>query len=301
MKKLLIFVFIFFNSPMNQAKTDSFTMNGYSLKQFGDFTKNWQLVTIRYRQDTGEVRVTYANPLAWKTMQSHSIDYPDGSVFAKIGMLTKSDPAFPTSLVPSGTRRVQVMVKDKKKHKETQGWGYAIFAADGKVLAEDTVTAEKACAACHSLVPERGFVFSQVLNLSTVGSSSPGQNSGELHPPSWYDKIQFINVETTTLPKDIQQLLPTGTKTLHLMKSPINQAVFFGTLDEVRPLLAREAARSNAPALLKSESGHEFSLAFTNKSPKVPCAKGQMAIQAFHTVPNPSKPLFELQFCQDLN
>ena len=81
------------------------TMNGYSLKQYEGFEKNWRLVTVRYRKDTGEMRLTYANELAWKTLSEGRINYPKGAVFAKIGVKTESDPAFAASLSPEGTRK----------------------------------------------------------------------------------------------------------------------------------------------------------------------------------------------------
>ena len=93
-------------------------MNGYKLSDYEGFEKKWRLVTVRYRKDTGEMRFTYANPKAWNALLKRSKDYPDGAVFAKIGIITMEDPAFPSSAVPAGTRRYQLMVRNKKKHAE---------------------------------------------------------------------------------------------------------------------------------------------------------------------------------------
>ena len=71
--------------------------NGYTLKQFGDFVHNWHFVTVRFRRDSGEMRFAYANDIAWKALSEHSTDYPDGAVFAKIGVSTMEDPAFTDS------------------------------------------------------------------------------------------------------------------------------------------------------------------------------------------------------------
>ncbi len=102
-------------------------MNGFLFSDFGQFEKNWKLVTVRYRQDTGELRFTYANPKAWKAMSSGKAEYPDGSIFAKTGYMTDDDPSFTSSKIPSGSRRYQFMVKNKKKYKDQDGWGYALF------------------------------------------------------------------------------------------------------------------------------------------------------------------------------
>src|SRR6185437_3765393 len=136
-------------------------MSGYTLHQFGDFEKNWHLVTVRFRKDTGEMRFVYANESAWRTLLEGKTDYPDGAVFGKVAVMTQEDTAFPASAVPSGARRVQFMVRNSAKHATTDGWGYALFNAYGKRFPDKPDTQPIACAACHRLVRERGEVFSQ--------------------------------------------------------------------------------------------------------------------------------------------
>jgi len=156
------------------------TMNGYSLQQFGDFQKNWHLVTVRFRQDTNEMRFTYANDLAWDTLKAGKVDFPNGAVFGKVGVMTKPDPAFVSSVVPGGARRIQFMVRDVKKHSRDDGWGYALFDVQGKVFPDHGRQAVQACVACHHIVPDRGFVFSQLM--------SNDLNSGTT---SWLRRILF--------------------------------------------------------------------------------------------------------------
>ena len=98
---LLILLSVFsVNAAENHGGKDE--MNGISFNEYKDFPKKWQLVTIRFRKDTGEMRLTYANESAMKTLQSGSINYPDGAVFAKTGVHTGMDDQFincPTSVV----------------------------------------------------------------------------------------------------------------------------------------------------------------------------------------------------------
>lgn len=115
------------------------SMNGYSLKQFPNFIKNFHFVTVRYRKDTSEMRLTYANDKAWGALLAGGTHYSDGAVFAKIGIMTKQDPAFTSSVVPSGGKRYQLMVMHHKKHAATDGWGYALFDMDGKTFGQDPV------------------------------------------------------------------------------------------------------------------------------------------------------------------
>ena len=69
-------------------------MNGMSLEEYQDFHKNWKLVNARFRRDNSEIRLTYANDLAWQTLQSGKTDYPAGSVFVKTAYKTEKDPLF---------------------------------------------------------------------------------------------------------------------------------------------------------------------------------------------------------------
>src|SRR4051812_40536000 len=113
MRLFLISVFAFAMQP---------TMSGVRLQDFRDFEKKWHLVTVRYRKDTAELRFTYANDIAWEALNRHSLDYPEGAVFGKIGVATQSDLSFASSSVPSGARRYQFMVRNKEKYQDTNGW-----------------------------------------------------------------------------------------------------------------------------------------------------------------------------------
>lgn len=256
-------------------------MNGYTLNQFGNFAKEWHLVTVRYRKDTNEMRFTYANDLAWKTLQENKSEYPDGAVFAKIGAMTQPDPGFINSMVPSGARRVQFMVRNLAKHKDTDGWGYALFDKDGKLYPGDTKAASVACMACHRLVPERGQVFSQIMFLEKFASM-----------PS---KLGFKDLDVSALPQSLRSKIPSQFKKARDMTGPLKEKPFFGTLDEVQPFLASEAAEKNLPATFVSTDQKQFSAV-------IPLQKGcdgepgKMYL-GVHTLAG-KKVLFENSFCQ---
>lgn len=278
---LLILLFL-----INPAAHSATVMNGYSLGQFGNFEKDWKLVTVRYRKDTGEMRFTYANDLAWKALQENSRDYPQGAVFAKVGLATIEDPAFTSSMVPGGARRVQFMVRNKSLHAATDGWGYALFDSKGNTFPSSPANTDIACAACHRLVPDRGYVFSQVM-----GTVNPN-----LDRDSWRANISFANLSSAEIPKKMRALLPAGAKTLRSLQGDLRKNLFSGTLDEVRPLLAMESVASGQSAALISEDGKLFSLVVSDPSGK--CSTNEIALKGFHTVPNPSKPIFSIKFCE---
>jgi len=229
------------------------SMNDISLTDLGDFIHKWHFVTVRFRTDKGEQRITYANDLAWNALKAHSTDYPDGAKLAKIAIITGQDPAFEDSLVPSGASVVQVMVRDHHKYKDTEGWGYAIFKLSADPAINEIAPSQskqsemsQACAACHAIVPQRGLVFSQI--ASFLG---PDFHSMEA------DKalVAFKDVRLSTLDLTYQNLFPPSIKTVRVMQSPLTEIAFNGTLNEAKILMATEAAVTNKPVFFISKKG----------------------------------------------
>jgi hypothetical protein len=230
-------------------------MNGISFEKYKNFSKDWRLVTVRFRQDTKEMRLTYANDIAWKAMQSLKPDYPDGAAFGKVGVQTDKDPAFPSSEVPVSNQRFQLMIRDKKKFAETQGWGYALFDQNGHLFDEDLKTKTMACAACHSVVPERQFVFSRPMAIDFRSQLFP------IAPTSGAGGIEFKEKNV----KEFGQLfaksisdLNSGQKTIPLkvlsLEGAIRKNSFSGTLDEIVPLLIETVKKEGkAAALIMNE------------------------------------------------
>jgi hypothetical protein len=265
-------------------------MSEIHFSDFKDFEKKFKFVTVRFRKDTGEMRFTFANEKAWNTLNQNGVDYPDGSVFAKIGIASKDDASFPASAVPDGARRYQFMVRDRGKFKDTDGWGYALFDAGGVTFPEDPKITVNACAACHRIVPERGFVFSQQMGLS--GISNP-----EIGTPS--TKFTFSDMTLAALPKAIGKLLPKGTSRIRRMEGELRKNIFQGTLDEIRPILAAEALRSHNPAILLSDDEKRYSLVIFD--PTGTCVgNGEKRLKSISTLNVKDGAQYTISFCQPL-
>lgn len=237
-------------------KTD--TMNGYKLSTYQGFEKKWKLVTVRFRKDTGEMRFTFANDLAYKNLLKGSTDYPDGSVFAKVSHKTQEDSAFTSSAVPSGARRYQYMVRNKKLHASTDGWGYALFDSEGLVYPEKIDVQSNACAACHRVIPERGFVFSQLMELKP----GKGIKKSLKNPGNFESKITYESVDVAAIDEVVRKLFPKNTKTVRKLTHEISKYLFQGTLDEIKPTLTKEAILSKVPAIIISDDQKTFSFVF---------------------------------------
>lgn len=223
------------------------SMNGISFKNYKNFNKKWKLVVVRYRKDTEELRFTYANPLAYKTLLANSVHFPEGSAFGKIGVKTNPDPLFESSVVPSGARRYQLMIKNNK-FKNEHGWGYGLFDENGKTFPGNPQEQVQACSACHEAAESRGFVFSQLMDNLDLK-----KNHG-------ITKLNFKLIERESLPKNIQELIPPVFKFLKLLDEKMAKYAFEGTLEEVRPFLSLEVLKSKMPALLLNERKDMYSI-----------------------------------------
>lgn len=266
--------------------TDGAEMNGIRFSDYKNFFE-WPLVTVRFRRDTEEQRFTYANKVAWDALAANSKDYPDQSVFVKVGYITENDPAFASSAVPSGGRRIQVMVRDKKKYKSTDGWGYALFKLDGTTLVGDNSQTAMQCAACHRIVPERGYVFSQPFDRRVVVAKAPAAPGG-----ASYDKT--LSAAVKTAPKNIfverpisaiplrhlvRTLIPATAKDINLVEGDMLKSVFIGSYVEIIPSLVNQALKTNKPAaLIEENSKGKFSLAFVMDDKAMECPKQERPV-----------------------
>jgi hypothetical protein len=256
-------------------------MNHISFKNYQEFPREWKLVTIRFRKDTGEMRLTYANELAYKTLIEGGISYPDGAVFGKLGINSGADPQFISSVVPVGIRRFQLMVKDKKKYPATNGWGYALFDPDGKTFPEDPVSTQNACYACHTIVENRGDVFSQPLHLNNL-----------INLPVTLEKqkgsaltLRWLSVKK--LPSSLRPFLSKTTLQVRWLEHErLRSHVFQGTLDELRPVLEQDSRRHQAPAVFLSKDEKRFIIVIPTKSDE--CME-QAAIEVISTDMNLNK------------
>lgn len=241
-------------------------MNDVQLDQYGDFTKDWKLVTVRYRKDSGEMRFTYANDKAFEALTKKT-PYPDGAVFAKVGLKTGADPAFISSVVPQTNRRFQFMVRNKEKYAQTDGWGYALFKSDGGLFPEDPHAQTVACHACHRLVADRNFVFSQYLNLSPFQKFEEAKHSEILS-----DRLSYKKVPAKTLPPNLTRHLPEKEKYIFLVTGEITEKPFYGTTDEIQPsLLAKSKQLGTAVGFVSADQKHSV-IVFPSQE-EMPCGE----------------------------
>lgn len=252
-------------------------MNGIRFADYQSAAVDWTLVTIRYRKDTGELRLTYANPIAQKVLSGTKKDYPDGAVFLKTGILTGADGQFPSSAVPRAVRRYQVMVKDRSRFAATDGWGYALFDASGKTYPEEPSQTQQACHACHAIVENRGYIFSEPFDFTLGTKFSRGAIDRSA-------ALKFVTLDFAKLAPKVQKALDAKTKRVRFLDHEVLRGhVFQGTLDEIKPLLEVEALRSGLTAVFVAQDGLRFSAVQPLKRPE---CLNELGAEVFSTKPD---------------
>jgi len=122
--------------------------------------QNYQIVASHFRKDKNEIRYILANPVAYNALRDNMNTMPDGSKIVKIGWSVNDMPTFPSALEANKIQRVEYMIKDKTKHKESDGWGYARFIKkDNKYKPWNGDP--KSCVACHAGVLSNDALFTK--------------------------------------------------------------------------------------------------------------------------------------------
>ncbi|MBN2768385.1 MAG: cytochrome P460 family protein [Campylobacterales bacterium] len=122
--------------------------------------QNYQIVASHFRKDKNEIRYILANPIAYNALRADKSVMPEGSKIVKIGWSVNDMESFPAALEANKIERVEYMIKDKTKHAESDGWGYARFVKkDGQYKAWSGDP--KSCVACHAAVQSNNAVFTK--------------------------------------------------------------------------------------------------------------------------------------------
>jgi hypothetical protein len=159
------------------------------------------------------------------------------------------------------------MVKNRAKYRGTDGWGYALFDANGKLFeCESVASRTQSCAACHHVVPERDYVFSRPAHLGKETFAFTAAKGGAALP--------FATKEAKDFPKEPAAALK-GAGPVESLEGPLQKNAFSGTLDEVIPLLeARSAATGHAAALVVNDKNFSLVLPL---APTPKCGAGDPA------------------------
>ena len=142
---------------------------GLAFAEFKGY-ESWQVISV---SNAGpQLAVIMGNQImidAYKAgIPGNGKPFPDGARMAKVHWVSKPHAVFPEAKVPGPLHDVDFMVKDSKRFKDGNGWGYAAFIYDtagGKYRpgnADDKppqLNDAKCGVTCHSIAKNTDYVF----------------------------------------------------------------------------------------------------------------------------------------------
>ncbi|MBI3419105.1 MAG: cytochrome P460 family protein [Proteobacteria bacterium] len=222
--------------------------------RFADFWKKWHFVSARWRQDVREIRLTYANDLAWETLLNHRTEYPVGAMFGKLVYPAEEDLALPTSLMSANRlNRFMVMLWDPKHKKVgSDGWTYLRFINPDPRVTQDKdstglwgVMSQKeinACVDCHTRAANRGNVFSQPMFLFRDGHQDAQTKNTEISSKRFEESMkEMTSAAVPRIALNLIQSLPDW-KNRKIMG--YEGDFFSGAFGQLRPVLAKLAQQN---------------------------------------------------------
>jgi Cytochrome P460 len=145
---------------------------GLAFSEFKGY-EGWQSISVSHNgQHLALILGNAAMIEAFKAgIPGNGKPFPDGAKMAKVHWNIKKNEAQPGApLQPSTQSDVDFMVKDSKRFADSGGWGYAVFDYDATTdtfrpgNSGDTppqANDAKCGAACHTIVKDRDYVFTQ--------------------------------------------------------------------------------------------------------------------------------------------
>ncbi len=183
--------------PVSLASVDP-EMNGLP---FDPGFESWHLISTTDRGDNYTFRFILGNGIAIDAAQTGKVSpWPDGTRFAKIAWLQESRP---DGLVhPGGFWQVELMVKDARRYKATDGWGWGRWrGVNLKPYGNDEHFVNE-CTGCHQPVRGDDYVYTLPISGANIGRDEVVNNLAEAFPATLpYQPLQWRPITMYADPK----------------------------------------------------------------------------------------------------
>jgi len=184
--------------PVSLSKVEP-EFNGFP---FDPNFKEWKLLSTTDRGDNNTFRFILGNDIAVKAAQSGAISpWPDGSRFAKVAWQQESDSE---GLVhPGKFVQVELMLKDAKRYKDTEGWGWGRWRGlDLKPYGSDSAFVNE-CTGCHQPMRGNDYVYTlPITNAKAARDEAVNNNAAALpvtlpyQPLGWGAVTMYVDSKT---------------------------------------------------------------------------------------------------------
>jgi len=145
--------------------------------------ESWRILSTTDRGDNNTFRFILGNNIAVKAAGSGAISpWPDGTRFAKVAWQQEANP---DGLVhPGKFVQVELMLKDDKRYKDTEGWGWGRWRGpDLKPYGSDSTFVEE-CTGCHQPMRANDYVFTLPITNGKTGREDTVNNKAAAAPVS---------------------------------------------------------------------------------------------------------------------
>lgn len=118
----------------------------------------WSLLSVTDRGDNNTFRFILGNDVAMKAIAAGTISpWPDGTKFAKIAW--QQTPGDDGLVMPGSFVQVELMVKDAKRFKRTEGWGWGRWRGPNLQRYGSDPGFVNECTGCHRPLGGNDFVY----------------------------------------------------------------------------------------------------------------------------------------------
>lgn len=176
-------------------------LNGFP---FDPTFESWKPISTTDRGDNNTFRFILGNEIAVRAARSGNISpWPDGARFAKIAW--QQEPGADGLTHPGKFVQVELMLKDAKRYKDTEGWGWGRWRGlDLKPYGSDARFVNE-CTGCHQPVRGNDYVYTLPITAAKISGEEVVNNRAAALPASlpfqpleWSAITMYVDPKTLT-------------------------------------------------------------------------------------------------------
>ncbi|HEY4358758.1 MAG TPA: cytochrome P460 family protein [Acidobacteriaceae bacterium] len=176
----------------------------YNGLAFDPSWKSWHLLSVTDRGDNDTFRFILGNDIAAQAAHDgHTHPWPDGARFAKVAWQQRSTPD--GLVAPGQFIQIELMVKDAKQYKDTEGWGFGRWRGPTlKPYGSDASFAGE-CTGCHAPMNKHDFVYTMPISaahadpVDALNNEAASYASPSLDPAAAHALTLFVDRKAGTM------------------------------------------------------------------------------------------------------